>query len=59
MTISELIAQARAALVNLAQLRTSAERLGDTEQIARIDALAAQTQTTLNQLLTLQDAGAV
>ena len=53
MTIQELITQAQAALVNLSQLRASAERLGDTEQIARIDATAAQTQTTLNQLLSL------
>ena len=54
MTIQELITQAQTALVNLAQLRTSAERLGDTEQLARIDSMAAQTQTTLNQLLSLQ-----
>lgn len=54
MTIQELITQAQAALVNLAQLRTSAERLGDTEQVARIDAMTVQTQTTLNQLLSLQ-----
>lgn len=53
MTIPELITQAQAALVNLSQLRTSAERLGDTEQIARIDAQASQTQATLNQLRSL------
>ena len=54
MTIADLIAQARARLVNLAQLRTSAERLGDNEQLARIDSEAAQTQVTLNELLSLQ-----
>ena len=53
MTIQELIDQAEAALVNLGQLRTSAVRLGDTEQIARIDTQTAQTQITLNRLLTL------
>ena len=53
MTVQELITQLHAALANLGQLRTSAVRLGDTEQIAHIDAQAAQTQSTLNVLKTL------
>jgi hypothetical protein len=54
MTIEQLIAHAQAALVNISQLRNSAERLGDVQQIARLDAEAAQTQITLNKLLSLQ-----
>jgi hypothetical protein len=53
MNISSLIAMCRAQLVQLSSLRTSAERLGDVEQVADIDAKAAETQATLNQLLTL------
>ena len=56
MTIIDLITQAQSALVYLSMLRTSAERLGDTEQIARIDAQTSQTQATLNALLTLPSA---
>jgi hypothetical protein len=53
MTIDELINQARLRLVNLSQLRTSAERLGDTEQVGFIDEAVTQTQITLNRLLSL------
>jgi hypothetical protein len=56
MTIIDLITQAQSALVYLSMLRSSAERLGDTEQIARIDAQTSQTQATLNALLTLPSA---
>jgi hypothetical protein len=53
MTVPQLIEHARTRLVNLSQLRSSAERLGDTEQIASVDAQIVETQTTLNALLTL------
>ena len=58
MNIHNLIEMCRAQLVNLSSLRSSAERLGDVEQVVAIDAQAAQTQTTLNQLLSLPSAGA-
>jgi hypothetical protein len=54
MNIHSLIAMCRAQLVNLSSLRSSAEKLGDVEQVAEIDAKAAETQTTLNELLTLE-----
>jgi outer membrane protein TolC len=53
MKIVDLIAIARARLAYLTQQRETAMRLGDAEQIARIDADVAETQATLNTLLTL------
>ena len=53
MNILAMIDMCRAQLVNLSSLRTSAERLGDIEQVATIDAKIIETQTALNQLLTL------
>ncbi len=53
MNIPSLIDMCKTQLVNLSQLRASAERLGDVAQVMAIDAQAAQTQTTLNQLLSL------
>lgn len=54
MNISSLIEMCKAQLVQLSTLRTSAEKLGDVEQVADIDAKTAETQTTLNELLTLE-----
>lgn len=54
MNIHNLIEMCRAQLVNLSVLRASAEKLGDIEQVADIDARAVETQTTLNELLTLE-----
>lgn len=54
MNIPGLIAMCRAQLVNLSSLRTSAEKLGDVAQVAAIDAKSAETQQTLNELLTLE-----
>jgi hypothetical protein len=53
MTLDDLIQMCRARLVYLSQVRSSAVALGDSEQIARIDAEAGDTQVTLNRLLTL------
>ena len=53
MTIHELIQIARTRLTYLAAQRETAVRLGDEVQIAAIDEESAQTQETLNQLLTL------
>lgn len=53
MSLDDLIAMCRAKLVHLSQLRPSAVALGDTAQVERIDAESAQTQATLNRLLTL------
>ncbi len=53
MTLDDMIQMCRARLVYLSQLRSSAVALGDSEQIARIDAQVSETQTTLNRLLTL------
>ncbi len=53
MNIPSLIDMCKAQLVNLSQLRASAERLGDVEQVMAIDAKSAETQATLNALLTL------
>lgn len=53
MTLDDLIQMCRSRLVNLSQLRASAVALGDSEQVAAIDAQASETQTTLNRLLTL------
>ena len=51
MTIPELIAVARARLGYLTQQRETAMRLGDAEQIARIDAELSATEETLTKLL--------
>lgn len=53
MSLDDLIAMCRSRLAYLSQLRPSAVALGDTAQVERIDAETAQTQNTLNQLLTL------
>jgi hypothetical protein len=53
MTVPELIQIARTRLTYLAAQRETAVRLGDEVQIADIDKESAQTQETLNQLLTL------
>ena len=53
MNITNLIDMCRAQLVNLSTLRTSAEKLGDIDQLMSIDAKMAETQQTLNELLTL------
>lgn len=53
MSLDDLIAMCRSRLAYLSQLRPSAVSLGDTAQVERIDAETAQTQTTLNRLLTL------
>jgi hypothetical protein len=49
-----LITMCRARLVQLSQLRASAVSLGDADQVARIDAQIAETQETLNKLLTVE-----
>jgi hypothetical protein len=54
MNIAELIDIARSRLLYLAQQRETAVRIGDMTQIAIIDADVSQTQTTLNELLSLQ-----
>jgi hypothetical protein len=51
MTINELITIAEARLGYLAKQRETAMRLGDTEQIARIDAELSVTEETLTKLL--------
>jgi hypothetical protein len=53
MTIVELITMARARLEHLSRQRETAVLVGDLAQLQRIDADVAETQTTLNQLLTL------
>lgn len=50
MKISDLITILERRLVYLGSLRSSAVALGDLAQIERIDADAAETQETLNQL---------
>lgn len=54
MNLEELISIARNRLNYLAQQRATAERIGDMTQIAIIDADVSQTQTTLNELLSIQ-----
>jgi hypothetical protein len=54
MSIAELIEQAKVRLVYLSSLRGSAVALGDTAQVESVDLQIAETQTTLNKLLTLQ-----
>jgi chaperonin cofactor prefoldin len=53
MTIQNLIAMCQAQLANLSMLRTSAERLGDIDQVMALDAKLAETQNTLNELQSL------
>jgi hypothetical protein len=53
MSVQQLIDLCRSRISHLAQLRTSAVSLGDVEQVAEIDNKIDETQTTLNQLLTL------
>ncbi len=53
MSVEQLITMCRSRLAHLSQLRTSAVSLGDVEQVADIDNKIDETQTTLNQLLTL------
>ncbi len=54
MTIAELIQIAKTRLTYLSAQRETAVRLGDETQIAQIDQEVAETQETLNELLTLQ-----
>jgi|NOAtaT_7_FD_contig_71_1012894_length_1141_multi_7_in_0_out_0_2 hypothetical protein len=54
MTVQELIDVAKARLGYLAKQRETAVRLGDSNQIASIDAEIAETQETLTKLLTLE-----
>lgn len=53
MNISGLIAMCERRLTHLQSLRGSAVALGDMQQVAKVDADIAETQTTLNQLQTL------
>jgi hypothetical protein len=53
MTTNTLIELLEKNLVNLSQLKTSAEALGDVNQVIAVDLEIEETQTTLNQLKTL------
>ena len=53
MTIDDLASLARARLVHLSQILTSYTALGDVAGMARIEAEIAQTQATLDLLLSL------
>lgn len=53
MTTNTLIELLEKKLVNLSQLKNSAEALGDVNQILKIDEEIIETQTTINQLNTL------
>lgn len=55
MKLSDLVTMARTRLLHLALTRETAVRLGDAAQIESIDAEAADTQGTLNRLLTLEE----
>jgi hypothetical protein len=55
MNIEQMIEMCRARLSNLGQIRASAVALGDIAQVASLDAQIAETQTALNNLLTLGD----
>jgi len=52
-SIVSLIDMCKAQIAYLGQLRVSAERLGDVEQITAIDVKLTELETTLNKLLTL------
>jgi hypothetical protein len=51
MTVEQLMALVRARIVYLGSLRTAAERLGDSSELARLDAELAECQSTLSTLL--------
>ena len=53
MKIDDLILLARARLVHLSQLLSSYTALGDVAGMARTEAESAQTQATLDSLLSL------
>jgi hypothetical protein len=53
MTINDLAALARARLTYLSQLLSSYTALGDVEGMTRTEAEIAQTQATLDSLLSL------
>jgi len=53
MTINDLASLARARLVHLSQILTSYAALGDVAGMARVEAEIAQTQATLDLLLSL------
>ena len=53
MTIEKLIALCERRLVYLSQLKTTAEALGDIEQIEKLNQEIAETNSTKNSLLTL------
>jgi len=53
MTIDQLIALCHAKLAALTAERTMAERLGDADAMARLDAEIASTTTTLDALTSL------
>lgn len=53
MNIPALIIMLERRLVYLGQLKTSAAALGDVAQVQKLDEESAETQATLNQLLTL------
>ena len=53
MNINDLILIVQRRLVHLSQLRTSAENIGDLNQVSVIDSEMAQAQDTLNKLKTL------
>ena len=53
MKIDDLILLARARLTHLSQLLTSAAALGDVAGMAHVEAEIAQTQATLDSLLSL------
>jgi hypothetical protein len=53
MTIPDLIRMAQSKISNLGSLRTSAERIGDVEQVIQIDKDIVETQNTLNVLQSL------
>lgn len=53
MTIAQLIEMTKARLANLSQLRESAVRVGDVQQVLQADSDLAETQKTLDQLQSL------
>jgi hypothetical protein len=53
MTLAQLIALCHAKLASLSAERTMAERLGDAEAMARLDAQITATTTTLDALTSL------
>ena len=53
MDATDLIEQAQRWLARQTQLRAEAERLGDAQSIAAIDAEIAETESTIAQLQTL------